>query len=128
MWIVQPLVMRTAVILLMSLLIAAAAVAQVDEGERTLRLLLHDIPAEDLSSASEDDSRADIQATVEDAAEQAADTELSPEQCRQSCVTVGTTLDAMCERHVRAEAPRSRAVCYPRVDEWRTRCMASCGE
>lgn len=120
--------MRTAMILLMSLLITAAAVAQVDEGERALRLLLHEIPAEDLSSASEEDSRADIQAAVEDADAQAADTELSPEQCRQSCVTVGTALDAVCERHVRAEAPRSRAVCYTRVDERRSQCLASCGE
>ena len=99
-----------------------------DEAEQTLGLLLRDIPAEDLTSASLDDSRADIRAAVEDAAVQAADTEALPSQCRQSCVAAGTTLDALCERHVRAEAPRSRAVCFTRVDERRMQCMASCDE
>ncbi|WP_439476721.1 hypothetical protein [Brevundimonas sp.] len=121
----QPVVMRTVVILLTSLLIAAAAVSQVEDGEQTLRLLLHDIPAEDLTSASPDDSHTDIEALLD---EEEAAPQASPRQCQQSCVAGGTTLDAVCERHVRVEAPRSRAVCYTRVDERRTRCLASCGD
>ncbi len=122
-WTVQPMVMRAAVILLTSLLIAVA-VAPAKDGEPTLGMLLRGIPAEDLTSAAPDDSHAEIQALLEE--EAAPPT--SPSQCRQSCVAVGTTLDAVCERHVRAEAPRSRAVCFTRVDERRTRCLASCGE
>lgn len=124
---VQPLVMRAALILLMCLFATAAAVAQVAESEPTLGLLLHDIPAEDLTSASADDSRADVEEAVEQTTALTADTQASPSQCRQTCVGVGTTLDAICERHVRAEAPRSRAVCYTRVDERRMQCLASCG-
>lgn len=122
------MVMRAAVILLMCVLTAAAAVAQVGEGEPTLELLLQDIPTEELTSASQDDSRADIRAVVEDMADRAARAEALPDQCRRSCLDVGTVLETLCERHVRAEAPRSRAVCYTRVDERRTRCLASCGE
>lgn len=117
--------MRTVVILLTGLLIAAAAVFRLEDGEQMLRLLLHDIPAEDLTSASSDDSHADIQALLD---EEEAAPPTSPRQCRQSCVAVGTALDAVCERHVRVEAPRSRAVCYTRVDERRSQCLASCGE
>ena len=124
-WVVQPVVMRTAMILLMSLLIEAAAVAQVGEGEETLTQLLHNIPADDLTSASRADSQPDLRALLE---EEGVAPPTSPSQCRESCVTVGTALDAVCERHVRAEAPRSRAVCYTRVDERRSQCLASCGE
>lgn len=124
-WMIQPIVMRTAMILLTSLLIAAGAIAQVGEGEEMPTQLLHNIPADDLTSASPADSQADLQAVLE---EEGAAPPTSPSQCRRSCVTVGTTLDAVCERHVRVEAPRSRAVCYTRVDERRTRCLASCGE
>lgn len=117
--------MRT--LILSAGLIVAAAFLQ-DEGDRLLRLLLRDIPAAELSAASQADSRSDIRSIVEERTSRLADAETDASQCRPACVDAARALETICERHVLAEASMSRAVCYGRVDDNRTVCLEACGE
>lgn len=114
-------------ILSAGLIVAAAAFLQ-DEGDRLLRLLLRDIPAAELSTASQAESRSDIRSIVEERTARLADAETDASQCRPACVDAAKALETICERHVLAEASMSRAVCYGRVDDDRTVCLESCGE
>lgn len=93
-----------------------------------LRLLLRDIPAAELSAASQADSRSDIRSIVEDRTSRLADAETDASQCRPACVDAARALEAICERHVLAEASMSRAVCYGRVDDDRNVCLETCDE
>lgn len=118
--------MRAILILLMITLTAAAAVPQANETELILKLLLRDIPAADLTDEERENVSTDRGAN--DAAMTDSDNgaERPAGQCRRSCIGDGEFLDDLCERYVRADAPRSRAVCYTRVDERRVQCLASC--
>lgn len=118
--------MRT-LILSAGLIVAAAALGQ-DDGDRLLRGLLHDIPAAEMSTASQADSRSDIRSILEERTRRLADAETDPSQCRPACVDAARALETICERHVLAEASMSRAVCYGRVDDDRTVCLEACGE
>jgi len=118
--------MRT-LILSAGLIVAATALLQ-DEGDRILRLLLREIPAAELSGASQAESRADIRTIVENRTARLADAETDASQCRPACVDAARALETICERHVLAEASMSRAVCYSRVDDDRTVCLETCDE
>ena len=109
------------------MVVAAAAFLQ-DEGDRVLRSLLRDIPAAELSAASQAQSRADIRSIVEERTARLAEAGTDASQCRPACVDAAKALETICERHVLAEASMSRAVCYDRVDDDRTVCLEACGD
>jgi hypothetical protein len=116
--------MRT-LILSAAMVITTAALFQ-EEADRLLRLLLRDIPASEQSTSSQPDSLSDIRSIVRQRAERLADAATDASQCRPACVDAATALETICERHVLAEASMSRAVCYGRVDDDRTRCLEAC--
>lgn len=48
--------------------------------------------------------------------------------CTDYCAVRDEQLNAVCERRIRADAPRSRAVCYARVESLRAECLAACND
>lgn len=118
--------MRT-LILSATMIIAIAALFQ-DEAGRLLQQLLRDIPASELSTTSQADSLSDIRSVVRERAARLTTAAPDASQCRPACVDGAKALETICERHVLAEAPMSRAVCYGRVDDDRNRCLEACDE
>jgi hypothetical protein len=118
--------MRT-LILFAAMTIATAAILP-NEADGLLRALLRDIPASELSTASQAESISDIRSIIRERAERLADAETDASQCRPACVEAAAALETICERHVLAEASMSRAVCYGRVDDDRTVCLLACDE
>lgn len=110
-------------------LTAAAFPLQMSESAKTFAAFLRDIADEDLTDARGAESIREVESVLASRSRRATeDGSENFEQCRKSCVEESAIFESVCDRHIRADAPRSRAVCYLRVDEDRDQCMADCEE
>ncbi len=121
--------MRILLILSASSLITAAFPLQTSQGSTMFAAFLRDIADEDRTAATIAESTREVEGVLASRSHRAAaDGSEDFEQCRKSCVDESAIFESLCDRHIRADAPRSRAVCYLRVDEDRDQCMADCEE
>jgi hypothetical protein len=118
--------MRSLIHIAVMVIVAAATLP--NDADQLLRALLRDIPVNELSAVSQDESLSDIRSIVRERAERLADAEMDASQCRPACVDAASALGTICERHVLPAASMSRAVCYDRVDDDRAICLLACDD
>jgi len=110
---------------LMAMLINASPSGEADA---VLRRLLENIPPEELTSVPAQESHDSVALALGALSASSVGDFKGAKRCEEGCSDVANALDAICVRHVLRQAPRSRAICFTRIDDIRTQCLASCRE
>lgn len=124
----QPEVMRILLILSFAFLGAVAAPSRTNDPADMLSGWLQGIPPDELTGSEPDQSIRDIEEALLGRLERSAAARPEPASCRQQCFQESGAFEAICDRHIKPDASRSRAICYLRVEDERANCISACDQ
>ena len=117
--------MRFVILCAASLLVLTGPYQSAPDAELAL---LRSIPEADLTDSETSEAEEQSRLIIERRTVDMAVTALDQGQCLVVCISAARSLEEICQRQIRSEAPMSRAICFSRVDADRLDCERSCEE